>query len=97
MAARHMPIGLLATLVAGQPALAQAPWPTTASSAQPCARERALAAAEDTTPGILQRLTADSLAECLAAVFSAPGAAPSSGPDAAARPNMAIGAEGAGR
>jgi len=84
-------------LVAGQSALAQAPWPTTTPSDQPCARERALAAAEDTTPGILQRLTADSLAECLAAVFSAPRPEPSSGPDAVARPNMVVGPEGAGR
>ena len=103
MTANSMRIGLVAALAAGQPALAQAPWPATEPSVQPCARERTLAMAEETTPGILQQLTSDGLAECLAAVFSAPSTdtarrpETSSGADAASRPATTAEAAGTGR
>jgi hypothetical protein len=52
-------------------ALAQAPQPATPvqpvlAAAGPCATERDRAAAEETTPGVLQRLTRETLELCLA-------------------------------
>lgn len=53
----------LLPLLAPGLALAQQPAP---APQPPCAFERAVVAAEATTPGILQRLAAESLAACLA-------------------------------
>ncbi len=62
-------LGLFPVLIGT--ALAQAPQPAVpaqpaVATALPCATERGLAAAEETTPGILQRLTRETLERCLA-------------------------------
>jgi hypothetical protein len=62
-------LGMLPMLVGS--ALAQAPQPAAPvrpalAAAAPCSTERSLAAAEATTPGILQRLTGETLERCLA-------------------------------
>lgn len=61
-------LGFLPVLVGS--ALAQSPQPAAPvqpalATAAPCATERGLAAAEDTTPGILQRLTRETLERCM--------------------------------
>jgi hypothetical protein len=68
---------LIAILAAAAPALAQPAAPRPASPLMTCAEARAWLAAEETTPGILQRLAREALEACRREADQAAGQAPS--------------------